>query len=82
MSRSGSLSRCARPTFKYPSVFVTFMMIDMAADKTTTVSDYRPRDRIREKFHELFGSECALRDDALIKRYTLSPDGDLIIFIR
>ena len=37
---------------------------------------------VREKFHEVFGSECTLRDDVLMKRYNLSPDGELIMFIR
>lgn len=58
------------------------MMMDVAAPKIATAYDYRHLDRIREKYHDVFGSECTLRDDALIKRYNLSPNGDLIMFIQ
>jgi hypothetical protein len=58
------------------------MMMDMAAPTIATAYDYRHLDRIREKFHEVFGSECTLRDDVLMKRYNLSLDGELIMFIR
>jgi hypothetical protein len=59
-----------------------FMMMDVAAPKTATAHDNRRLERIREKFHEIFGSECTMRDDVLLRRYNLSPDGDLIMFIR
>ena len=58
------------------------MMMDVAVQKPATVYDYRRLDRIREKFHEVFGRECTLRDDVLMMRYNLSPDGELIMFIR
>ena len=58
------------------------MMMDVAVPKPSTAYDYRRLDRIREKFHEVFGSECTLRDDVLMKRYNLSPDDELIMFIR
>jgi len=77
-----TLSRPARPAFKYPSANLMLMMMDMAVPKTAAAYDYRHLDRIREKFHEIFGTECTLRDDVLMKRYKLSPDGDLIMFIR
>jgi hypothetical protein len=58
------------------------MMMDVAVPMIASAYDYRRLDRIREKFHEVFGSECTLRDDVLMKRYTVSPNGDLIMFIR
>jgi hypothetical protein len=58
------------------------MMMDVAVPKIASAYDYRHLDRIRAKFHEVCGSECTLRDDVLMKRYNLSPDGDLIMFIR
>ena len=58
------------------------MMMDVAVPEPSTAYDYRRLDRIRGKFHEVFGRECTLRDDILLRRYNLSPDGDLIMFIR
>jgi len=58
------------------------MMMDVAVPKIVTAYDYRHLDRIREKFHAVFGSQCTLRDDVLMKRYTVSADGELIMFIR
>jgi hypothetical protein len=58
------------------------MMMDVAVPKIAPAYDYRHLDRLREKFHDVFGRECTLRDDVLLKRYNLSPDGDLIMFIR
>ena len=79
---TGSLSRRARPVFKYPFTNLLCMMMDVARPTIASAYDYRRLDRIREKFHEVFGSECTLRDDVLMKRYNLSPDGELIMFIR
>jgi len=80
--RSGLLSRCVRPAFKYPFANLLFMMMDVARPTIGSAYDYQRLDRIREKFHEVFGSECTLRDDVLLKRYNLSPDGELIMIIR
>jgi len=77
-----SLSRRVRPAFKYPFANLLFMMMDVASPTIESAYDYRRLGRIREKFHEVFGSECTLRDDVLLKRYNLSPDGELIMFIR
>lgn len=79
---NGSLSRRVRPAFKYPFANFLFMMMDVARPAIASAYDYRHLDRIREKFHEVFGSECTLRDDVLLRRYNLSPDGELIMFIR
>jgi len=58
------------------------MMMDAAVPKITTGYDCRHLDRVREKFHEVFGTECTLRDDVLLQRYNLAPDGGLIMFVR
>ncbi|MDD5141888.1 hypothetical protein [Methanoregula sp.] len=54
----------------------------MARPTIASAYDYQRLDRIREKFYQVFGRECTLRDDVLLKRYNLSPDGELIMFIR
>ena len=38
--------------------------------------------RIREKYREVFGSEITMRDDALLRRYTLTLDGDLVLILK
>ena len=58
------------------------MMMDVAVLKIATGNDYQRLDRIREKFHDVFGSECTLRDDVLLQRYNLTNDGDLVMFVR
>jgi len=58
------------------------MKMDVARPMIASAYDYRHLNRIREKFHEVFGRECTLRDDVLLKKYKLSVDGELIMFIR
>ena len=38
--------------------------------------------RIREKIKEVFGRETAMNDDLLLKRYSISSEGDLILILR
>ena len=37
--------------------------------------------RIRQKFQIVFGNPCTIGDYILIKRYRVSPEGDLIMII-
>ncbi|MGA2121781.1 MAG: hypothetical protein ABSG49_07025 [Methanoregula sp.] len=48
----------------------------------TVNQDNRHPDRIRVKFQEVFGRECTMRDDALLQKYTITVDGDLIMYVR
>jgi hypothetical protein len=38
--------------------------------------------RIREKIECVFGSACTLDDKAMLKKYNITSDGDLIMFLR
>jgi|GEM_PF-3630121 len=38
--------------------------------------------RIRNKIRMVFGSDCAIDDYELLKRYTLSGTGDLVMIVR
>ncbi len=41
---------------------------------------YNPKTaRIRMKIKEVFGWECTMHDDALVKRYCVTAEGDLIM---
>jgi len=37
---------------------------------------------IRQKIKEVFGWDCGMNDDILLKRYFVTPDGDLIMRLR
>jgi len=38
--------------------------------------------QIRQKIKEVFGWDCAMKDDLLLKSYTLTSDGDLIVIVK
>ncbi len=38
--------------------------------------------RIREKIREVFGQETSMNDDVLLRCYTLSNEGDLVMILR
>jgi hypothetical protein len=45
-------------------------------------NDCRKTVLIRQKIKEVFGWECGLNDDMLLKRYTITSDGDLIVIVK
>lgn len=42
----------------------------------------RKADRIREKFHDVFGLSLTLPDEEVAKKFSLTPDGELVMIIR
>jgi hypothetical protein len=44
--------------------------------------DPRALQSIREKFREVFGCETSMKDEALVQRYRVSGDGELIMILR
>jgi len=58
------------------------MMTGTITVATRTNHDYQHLDRIREKFHEVFGRDCPFPDDMILQRYDLTNDGDLVMFLR
>jgi hypothetical protein len=38
--------------------------------------------QIRQKIKEIFGSDCAMNDEMLLKRYTVTSDGELIVIVK
>jgi len=38
--------------------------------------------QIRQKIKEIFGWDCAMNDDILLQRYTVTSDGDLIVIVK
>ena len=58
------------------------MISTMEQVRCTVNMDSRHLDTIRAKFREVFGRECVLRDDALLQKYTVTAEGDLLMFLR
>jgi phosphoribosylpyrophosphate synthetase len=38
--------------------------------------------QIRQKIKEIFGWDCAMNDDMLLNRYTITSDGELIMIVK
>ncbi len=38
--------------------------------------------QIRQKIKEVFGWDCAMKDDLLLQGYTLTSDGELIVIVK
>jgi phosphoribosylpyrophosphate synthetase len=38
--------------------------------------------QIRQKIKEVFGWDCAMNDDMLLKNYTITSDGELIVIVK
>ncbi len=38
--------------------------------------------QIRQKIKEVFGWDCAMNDDMLLKSYTITSDGELIVIVK
>ena len=58
------------------------MMMQVAERESPMGNACRKTDAIRAKFRDVFGRECPLQDDTLLKRYSVTADGDLILFLR
>jgi len=38
--------------------------------------------QIRQKIKEVFGWDCVMNDDMLLKSYTITSDGELIVIVK
>jgi hypothetical protein len=50
--------------------------------KRPDTNESRKTIQIREKIKEIFGLDCAMNDDMLLKRYTVTSDGELIVIVK
>ncbi len=50
--------------------------------KRPDTNESRKTIQIRKKIKEIFGSDCAMNDDMLLKRYTVTIDGELIVIVK
>jgi hypothetical protein len=57
------------------------MMIPERMDQPMN-HDSQKTARIRQKVKEVFGWDCTMTDDTLLKRYSVTADGDLIMKLK
>jgi hypothetical protein len=38
--------------------------------------------QIRQKIKDVFGWECSMTDEALVKRYSITIDGELVMILK
>jgi hypothetical protein len=38
--------------------------------------------QIRQKIKDVFGWDCSMTDDALVKRYSITLDGELVMIVK
>lgn len=48
----------------------------------TITCDGQKIQQIREKIKQVFDWDCTMNDMMLLKRYTISSDGDLVMIVR
>ena len=49
---------------------------------TTMVNENQKIVRIRQKIREIFDSDCSMNDNMLMKRYAITDNGELIIYVK
>jgi hypothetical protein len=81
-AESVALSRRSCPMLIPVSVHFTVIMLSAAKAPETMNLRGQNTETVREKFREVFGCECTIRDEVLLRRYSLSDEGDLILFLR
>jgi len=54
----------------------------MMEQSMTITCDRQKIQHIREKIHQVFDRDSTMNDTMLLKRYTLSSDGDLVMIVR
>ena len=50
--------------------------------ENTSTSNNQRIVQIRQKIKEVFGGDCTMKDDVLVKRYSMTSDGELIMILR
>ena len=65
-----------------PGVSFLNMLSQTGIIKRPDTNESRKTIQIREKIKEIFGSDCAMNDDMLLKRYTVTSDGELIVIVK
>lgn len=54
----------------------------LSKDDRLPIPDMQALLLIRQKFREVFGYDATMNDEALVRHYRVSGDGDLIMIVR
>jgi phosphoribosylpyrophosphate synthetase len=58
------------------------MLSQPVIKEKTLTNESRKTVQIRQKIKEVFGWDCAMKDDVLLKGYTLTSEGELIVIVK
>jgi phosphoribosylpyrophosphate synthetase len=58
------------------------MLSQPGIQEKTITNESRKTVQIRQKIKEVFGWDCAMKDDMLLKGYTLTSEGELIVIVK
>jgi hypothetical protein len=76
-----SLFVCNILIFPRESFFIIMLSQPEMMEKSLT-NQSRKIIQIRQKIKEILGWDCAMNDDILLQRYTVTSDGDLIVIVK
>ena len=69
------------PSIHIPKAAFWSIMIPERLDQPKNYGSQKTA-RIRQKIKEVFGWDCTMNDDTLLKRYFVTADGDLIMKLK
>jgi hypothetical protein len=58
------------------------MLSQVEMHERPMTNESRKTNEIRQKIREVFGWDCAMNDDVLLQRYTITSDGELIVIVK
>jgi hypothetical protein len=70
--------------FRTSSALCLYIKKSVYCDMTDQLKRYDSRiiTRIRQKIKEVLGRDCAMNDEMLLKNYTMTKDGELILILK
>ena len=81
-SKPSSLSRFVCPAFISSCLSLWIMVSHPLMKENTAISNSQRPVQIRQKIKEVFGWDCTMEDDVLVKRYAMTSDGELIMILK
>jgi len=77
-----TLSPCAHRALISARLFLLIMTTQTAMMGQSMAYNCQNTQQIREKIKIVFGRNCTMTDDILLKRYAMSGDGELVMILK